>query len=155
MITAKGHNGTVEFDGDFVTINRTGALARLTVGKGAKRIPLGSISAVQLKPAGALVNGFISFSMAGGTERRSTFGSQTTDAVNDENSVIITKKQMPEFEALRAEVEQAIAERSRPVAAAPAAGLDPMEQLAKLAELHRAGVVSDEEFAAKKAQLLG
>lgn len=154
MIMAKGHNGTVEFDGDFVTINRTGALARLSVGKGSKRIPLASISAVQLKPAGALVNGFISFSMAGGTERRSKFGSQTTDAVNDENSVIITKKQMPEFEQLRAAVEQAIVERSRPAAAAPAAP-DAMDQLRKLAELHQAGIVSDEEFAAKKAQLLG
>lgn len=154
MITAKGHNGTVEFDGDFVTISRTGALARLTVGKGAKRIPVGSISSVQMKPAGALVNGFISFSMAGGTERRSKFGSQTTDAVNDENSVIITKKQMPEFEALRAAVEQAVADRSRPAAAAAPAS-DAMDQLAKLAELHRAGVVTDEEFAAKKAQLLG
>lgn len=154
MITAKGHNGTVEFDGDFVTIHRTGFGARLTVGKGSKRIPIGSITAVQLKPAGAFVNGFISFTMAGGTERRSKFGSQTTDAVNDENSVIITKKQMPEFENLRAGIEWELANRARPAAAAPAAP-DAMDQLRKLAELHQAGIVSDEEFAAKKAQLLG
>ncbi|MEV0608110.1 PH domain-containing protein [Polymorphospora rubra] len=43
----------------------------------------------------------------------------------------------------------------RPVAPAQAASPDPMAQLAQLAELHRAGVVTDEEFAAKKAQLLG
>ncbi|MDQ6933912.1 MAG: SHOCT domain-containing protein [Actinomycetota bacterium] len=30
-----------------------------------------------------------------------------------------------------------------------------MEQLKQLAELHAAGVVSDEEFATKKAELLG
>ena len=65
--------------------------------------------------------------------------------------MIITKKQMPEFEALRAEIERAIADRARPVAAGATPGLDPMEQLA---ELYRAGIVYDEEFAAKKSQLL-
>ena len=38
-------------------------------------------------------------------------------------------------------------------AAAPAAP-DPIEQVKKLAELHEAGVLSDAEFAAKKAELL-
>jgi hypothetical protein len=37
--------------------------------------------------------------------------------------------------------------------AAPAA--DPIEQLKELAELHQQGVLTDEEFAAQKAQLLG
>lgn len=32
---------------------------------------------------------------------------------------------------------------------------DPMSQLAKVAELHKAGILTDEEFAAKKKQLLG
>jgi hypothetical protein len=32
---------------------------------------------------------------------------------------------------------------------------DPMEQLRKVAELHQQGILTDEEFAAKKAQLLG
>lgn len=36
----------------------------------------------------------------------------------------------------------------------PVAAPDPAEQLKKLAELHAAGVVTDEEFAAKKADLL-
>jgi hypothetical protein len=31
---------------------------------------------------------------------------------------------------------------------------DPSEQLIKLADLHRAGVITDEEFSAKKAELL-
>ena len=43
-----------------------------------------------------------------------------------------------------------------PPAAAPpaAAGPDPIEQLKELAELHRQGVLTDEEFAAQKARLL-
>lgn len=43
-----------------------------------------------------------------------------------------------------------------PPSAAPAAATaaDPIEQLAKLGELHRQGVLTDEEFAAQKAKLL-
>jgi hypothetical protein len=154
-VQVKGHNGTVEWDGDFVTIKRTGFLARASVGKGEKRIPVSSITAVQWKPAGALVNGFIQFTLGGGNEARSRFGAQTTDAAKDENSVLFMKKQMAEFQALRDEIEQAIAQRGRtapqPVSAAP----DHLGQLRQLGELRDAGVLSDEEFAAKKAEILG
>jgi hypothetical protein len=40
-----------------------------------------------------------------------------------------------------------------PQAAAPAA--DPIEQLKQLGQLHEQGVLTDEEFAAQKAKLLG
>ena len=149
-ITAKGHTGTITFDGDFVTISRTGFLARTTIGKGEKRIPVGSITAVQWKPPGAIVNGFISFTVAGGNESRSRFGSQTNDAVRDENSVIVIKKQADSFLALRSAIEQAIANRSAPVQKTP----DLADQLGKLARLRDAGVLTEGEFAAKKADLL-
>ena len=47
-----------------------------------------------------------------------------------------------------------------PVTAAPggvasAATPDPLDQIRKLSELHQAGVLTDEEFTAKKAELLG
>ena len=43
-----------------------------------------------------------------------------------------------------------------PAAAAPAGGSpDYMEELQKLASLHDAGILTDEEFNAKKAQILG
>jgi Short C-terminal domain len=41
-----------------------------------------------------------------------------------------------------------------PAPAAPAEP-DPMEQLQKLAQLHEQGILTDEEFAAQKAKLLG
>lgn len=80
VMEAHGSNGQVRFDGQFVTITRRGFLARATVGKGDKRIPLGSITAVQWKPATRLVKGFIHFTVPGGNERRSHFGRQTQDA---------------------------------------------------------------------------
>jgi hypothetical protein len=149
----KGKTGTVIFDGNFVTIQRKGFVARATVGKGEKRIPLPSISAVQLKPAGALVNGFIQFTMAGGNERRSSFGKQTSDAASDENSVVFTKAQMPEFVALRDEIEQAMIARSSPQSTAPAAP-NLADQIQQLASLRDQGILSDAEFEAKKTELL-
>jgi hypothetical protein len=47
-------------------------------------------------------------------------------------------------------------EEPAPAAAAPAApAADPIEQLKELAELHQQGVLTDEEFAAQKAKVLG
>ena len=149
----KGQNGTVLFDGDFVTIRRTGFIARATVGKGEKRIPVPSINAVQWKPAGSMVNGYIQFTLGGGNETRAKFGSQTSDAARDENSVVLTKKQMPEFEELRTVIERAIVQRHRPVASVPASP-DHLGQLKQLGELRDAGVISEGEFEAKKSEIL-
>ena len=44
--------------------------------------------------------------------------------------------------------------QAQPQAAAPAAA-DPIAQLKELGELHQSGVLTDEEFAAQKAKLLG
>ena len=37
----------------------------------------------------------------------------------------------------------------------PAAEADPIEQIKKLSELHAQGILTDEEFSAEKAKLLG
>ena len=50
--------------------------------------------------------------------------------------------------------EQAYAEPAYADPPAPAAP-DPIEQLKQLAELHTQGVLTDEEFAAQKAKVLG
>jgi hypothetical protein len=107
-VSVKGHNGTVHFDGEFVTIERSGFLARASVGKGVKRIPITSIQAVQWKPPGVLINGYIEFTVLGGNEVRSRFGSATTDASRNENAVIVTFQQRSAFNELRAAVEDAM-----------------------------------------------
>lgn len=153
MIEAKGHNGSVIFDGQFVTIVRSGALARMSIGKGEKRIPISSITAVRWKPAGPLVNGFIHFTVPGGTEKRSAFGSQTNSAGKDENSVIFIRKQMADFEKLRAAVESAILEGSRTASSQqPTQSIG--DQIAQLAALRDKRILTDEEFERKKADLL-
>ena len=70
-MTCKGVNGTVSFDGTWVTIGRSGFLARSTVGKGEKRISVSQITSVRWKPPTKLVRGYISFALPGGNETRS------------------------------------------------------------------------------------
>jgi hypothetical protein len=151
-LSAKGRNGTVEFDGRAVTIHRTGFRARSSIGKGTKVIPVESVAAVQWKPAGGLVNGFIEFTVPGGREGRSQMGRQTLDAATNENAVIFTKKQMPEFEVVRQAVQQAQVAQSGPQQT-PGSNLS--GELANLAQLHAQGVLSDAEFGAAKRRLLG
>lgn len=108
MISAKGQNGTVHFDGRMVTIERSGFFARVINGSGEKRIPVSSITAVQWKPAGGMVNGYIEFTIEGSSEVRSRAGSATANAGKSENAVVVTKKQSPAFEQLRKAVEDAM-----------------------------------------------
>jgi len=61
-----------------------------------------------------------------------------------------------EHQAQEAAAQQAAAQPAAAAPAAPApAGDDITAQLEKLASLHTSGVLSDEEFAAAKAKLLG
>jgi hypothetical protein len=157
MIEVKGHNGQIQFDGEYVTITRKGVLGRMSVGKGEKRFHISQISSVQWKPAGPFVNGFIAFSAAGGTERRSKFGSQTTSAVNDENSVLFMRgRQQAAFAELRAAIEQAIAaHHAGPAQALGSELTSTVDELSKLANLHKQGVITDAEFEAAKNRILG
>lgn len=110
-ITAKGVNGTVTFDGRMVTISHSGALGRMTAGKGEKRVPVSSIAAVEWKPHGFGVRGFIRLTIPGGVERTSRVGKRTVDSEKDENSVVFGKTQLADFERVRAAIEDAIAQR--------------------------------------------
>ncbi len=160
VIRCKGVNGTVIFDGTWVTIDRTkGFYARATVGKGEKKLAVTQITSVRWKAPSAVVRGYISFTVPGGNESGSRFGNQTISAGKDENAVIVAKSQVDEFLALKTAIEEALAQHHAPsrATAAPApapAPADPAEHLTKLAELHRSGSLTDEEFAAKRAALL-
>jgi hypothetical protein len=157
-VEVKGHTGTVRFDGRTITIIRRGFVARATVGKGEKQIPLAHVTAVQFKPAGPMMNGFIQFTVGGSVERRSRFGRQSRDAIQDENSVAFHYAQRKAFEELRDVVQAALAEYHaagdpREVRDRVAAATIP-EQIKQLSELRDLGAITDTEFEAKKADLL-
>ena len=56
--------------------------------KGTKRIPLGSISAVQFKPYAFLSAGFIQFTIPGGREGGTESGRFPRQAAKDENAIL-------------------------------------------------------------------
>lgn len=66
------------------------------------------------------------------------------------NAVTFTRKQVPDVQA----TANKIRERIGPTATAPPTVADPTDQLRRLAELRGAGVLTEEEFTAKKTEIL-
>jgi hypothetical protein len=152
MIEVNGRVGaSATFDGQTLNLRRTG-YSRGVTGKGERRVHVSQISAVEWKPAGRLIDGFIRFVVAGTVARRSKFGQQSNDARFDEWAVPFWRKNQPEFERLRAAVEDAMAQ-SRASGSVPAPP-DSLDQLRKLGELRDSGIVTEAEFDAKKRQIL-
>jgi hypothetical protein len=109
---------------------------------------------VQWKPPGTFMNGYIEFSMGGANEKRSSFGSATTSAANNENAVLVMQNQAADMQVLRDAVEEALGGISDgPSVSVPS--VDPMARLRQLGELRDAGVVTSVEFESKKAEMLG
>jgi Domain of unknown function (DUF4429)/Short C-terminal domain len=145
---AKGSNGIVTIDGDWLTIDRKGfrSARHLT---GDRRIPLASITAVQLHYARMFTDGFIRFTVAGSPE----FRGGLQNAVRDENAVTYRRGHAKGFNIIRAAVEQYISAHH---AGAPSEAGEPdiPEQIKELDELRDQKLITDEEFEAKKARLL-
>lgn len=132
-----------------ITISRKGLIGKSLHGlKGAKTIPYSSITAVQMKSGTMLTNGYLQLSLPGGVE--ATKGIQ--EAVKDENTVMFTKADND----LASELKQLI-ESHMGTAGAPAASasVNPVEQVKQLKELLDMGAITQQEFDAKKKDLLG
>ena len=144
---AKGNNGLITIDGDWLTIDRKG-FGR-TGPQEDRRIPLASITAVQLQPARMFTNGFIRFTVPGSPEFRGGLQS----AMRDENAVSFRRRQAQGFNMIRAAVEHHI--NAHPAGARSGASEpDIPEQIKKLDEMRDQKLITEEEFEAKKAQLL-
>lgn len=149
--------GYVSFDGHFVTIQHVG-LQRGVVGKGVKRFPITGITNIHMKPAGWVMSGYLQVTAGGTNETKSKFGKQTWDATSDENTVVFGKDNEQAFLAVRDAIEQGQRNLHAPTPviqeqAAPKE--DVLAQLEKLGKLRDAGILTEEEFAASKAELLG
>ncbi|MGD0559633.1 MAG: DUF4429 domain-containing protein [Streptosporangiaceae bacterium] len=154
ILRAKGQNGQIEFDGRNVTIKRGGFYGTMTVGRGDKVIPVQSITGVRYRKAslGGTVRGFIEFTVPGATERRTRAGRQAVDEIHNENAVVILRpKHNPDFETIRDAVLAAI-EHSNTSTEPPAD--DASTALRKLVDLHDSGLLSDDEFTAKRAEII-
>jgi hypothetical protein len=154
-ISARGRNGTVHFDGNFVTIERSGFIGRATHGKGDNRYPIASLSAVRFKPGSSLIYGFIEFVVGGGQETKRRTSIMVSEGADNPNAVTLTKAQTPEMAVLRDAIEAAItAHHNAPSTTVAPAGPSIPEQIRQLADLRDSGILTDAEFEAKKASLL-
>ena len=146
----KGYNGTLILTDTGVIIKR-GAKGFFLGGgmlRGDKTIPYSSIVAVQLKKAG-MTAGYIQLTLKGGSEAKSGLFQSTTD----ENSINFHSAFGGNNNELFAEAKKLIVEKINAVnSPAKNSGLDNLEKLATLKEK---GIINEEEFQAKKKQLLG
>ncbi|MGA8726957.1 MAG: SHOCT domain-containing protein [Acidimicrobiales bacterium] len=142
-------------------------LVGLTQPKGTTRIHISDVTSVDFKASTSKIgtgHGYLGFSVVGTKSRVTHDGSSVTgligshDRSHDENYVTFWKEHQAGFTAIRDAVDNArIAARSRPEATAavpPQAVTSTADELRKLADLHREGLLTDEEFAAHKAKLL-
>lgn len=135
---------------DRVDIERTGFLNKLSYGfSGTKSIPMSSITSIQYKAGGGILNGFLQFGVLGGKERNSGL----SGAASDENSVVFSKDKNEKAEKIKAFIEKKIAERSSP--AQSSGTVSAADEILKLKHLLDAGIITADEFETKKKQLLG
>lgn len=136
---------------DKVVIERKGIKAFLTQGmKGGKSIPFASLTSIQFKPAGVITNGFIQFGVLGDVGCKGG----VIAAGYDENTVFFQKKNSKVADEIRVFLEKKIAEKANGINAVQQAPSS-ADELKKFKELLDMGVISREEFDAKKKQLLG
>jgi hypothetical protein len=114
-------------------------------------VPYTKLSGVQFKPPGAL-DGFVQFIFSGSLESKG----DTFAAARDENTVFFSHKEQAHFEYVRDFVQDRILHpASSTPNPQPTDELEPLAYLEKLAKLGDQGIVTNEEFEAKKRQILG
>lgn len=150
--TAKGVNGQVHLNGDKIVITRTGLLAKLSFGSSTKEILIKNISAIQMKDAG-WTNGYLQFVFTGSQESKG----RMFDAAKDENSIVFNTWQKKEFHTIKKLIDERRQElenlkyQNNTTASQPNHSPSDLE---KFAELRDKGIITSEEFEAKKKQIL-
>ncbi|MFF7023054.1 DUF4429 domain-containing protein [Streptomyces klenkii] len=102
MVTAVSPaGGEVHFDGQLITIRRTGRMARSIFGNTQLIIPIGMISSLEWREATRWHAGHLRFVTAG----------SLPVAVNrDRHAILFGKQQQPDFEHLRSQVQKALSQ---------------------------------------------
>lgn len=146
----KGQNGQLALYEDKIRISRKGFNAFMMHGlKGDKEIFLTQISSIQVKKAGLLA-GFIQFAFLGGQEVKGGL----LQGMQDENTISFSsKKQNEEFEEMKTLIEAQIKKLKNH--GSTSSGNNGLQDLKELKKLKDDGIITEEEFAQKKKQILG
>jgi hypothetical protein len=145
---ASGLNGQVELWHAKVRIRRKGqSVLSPHRFSGDKDMALSQITAIQFKKTGTITSGYIQFAFPGAQEAKQGL----VEAMGDENTVAFRKAREKAFEALKEAVEK-VGETLKSSVMGTASYLGEPERLATLLDQ---GVLTQDEFVAKKRQILG
>lgn len=146
IISFKGSNGKIELYRGFLRLDRGTIMGFFNQGlKGKKDIYFNSISSIQIKKPGFLA-GFLQVSLSGASE--STKG--VFDSVKDENSITFYNK--GDYEKaleIKKYIENKIIRKS-----SNSSEISSADEIEKLHDLMKKGIITKEEFGIKKKKLL-
>ena len=145
-------NSTLRVYEDYIIIKHSGVINALSKGgaKGEKRINYNAISALEYKKASTIAPDVIQFSLYG-----SDRGGGNLSAAGDENSIMFDAGKNQLTQEIVDYIERRRTELSKPQASQVIQAVSPAEELKKMKELLDMGIITQEEFDAKKKQLLG
>jgi len=166
MMKAEGVNAYLMLLNDRVRIQKREEKTFLNQDfKPNRDIPLSQISGIRIRKATTLGNGYIQFLLNGASEN------SITDVRKDENVVLFRGAHEADFEKIKMAIEMRIANAGMmssginsiplpPRQAAPPPPPPPrapsyIDELEQLAALRDKGVITEEEFTAKKKKILG
>jgi hypothetical protein len=159
LMKLKGTNGTVIAYDDRVVIERAGFVASMVQGfRGSKSYFYSDLTSVGYKKPGA-INGYIQFVTAGsnsGSPKSDLWGT-SKETMQDENIVVLRAfdKTVPEkSEQLYNLILDKMAQSKRNTNQ-HATSVSSADEIGKYNDLFQQGIITENEFLAKKKQLLG
>jgi hypothetical protein len=109
-LEARGSNGIVVFDGEYVSIVRSGGLARWAwIFAGEKKIPLTAVAAVRWQPPTATMDGFIALTLRSGKGTSPDVTGAGRAAAKDPHAVMVAPEQAELMLMMRDAIERALA----------------------------------------------
>lgn len=145
----KSNKTTITLKGQSLTISRKGIMNAMNHGfSGEKEININTINSVQVKKPGFVTKGYMQFAFTGGTESKRGL----TAAVNDENTVLIgSKDELSMVEEIKDYIDKIAYAQPEPQQATSSAA----DEIKKLKQLLDQDILTQDEFNAKKKELLG
>ena len=116
---------------------------------GEKKFYYSDLTSVQFREPGAITDGYIEFEYPGSRS------GHNADAYQSENAVAFTKKDTALMRSIKDFIEQKIRAYKQSRNAPAVQQISPADEIKKFKELLDAGIITQEEFDAKKKQLLG
>lgn len=152
VMTVEGHTATLTvYENRCVITGRKGAAGFLmgTFNRGDKEYYYADVTSVQFKRANAFLNGYLQIEYPGSHSGANNYAS--------ENSFVFMTKTNDEAEAAYTYIQKAIREAkvARDAPQTVVNQLSPAEEVLKYKQLLDSGIITQEEFNAKKKQLLG